>query len=125
MLTKKRRLKKEEIQSVKDKGSFLGTPFFSLLYMKAKKGRSVPSKFAFVLSKKVSKKATERNRTKRILAGSVRSLIKEIQEEGYLVLFLVKKRAIGADRQVILDTISNAFLKIGLLKNEEYSTDLN
>ena len=93
--------------------------------MKAKKGRSVPSKFAFVLSKKVSKKATERNRTKRILAGSVRSLIKEIQEEGYLVLFLVKKRAIGADRQVILDTISNAFLKIGLLKNEEYSTDLN
>jgi len=90
MLTKKRRLTKEEIQNVKDKGSFLGTPFFSLLYIKPKKSGSVSSKFAFVLSKKVSKKAIERNRTKRILAGSVRSLIKEIQE-GYLVLFLVKK----------------------------------
>jgi len=122
MLTKKRRLTKEEIQNVKDKGSFLGTPFFSLLYIKPKKSGSVSSKFAFVLSKKVSKKAIERNRTKRILAGSVRSLIKEIQE-GYLVLFLVKKRAIGEDRQVILETISNAFLKIGLLKNEEDSTN--
>jgi len=124
MLTKKRRLPKGEIQRVKDKGVFLGTPFFSLLYLKPEKSGLVSSKFAFVLSKKVSKKATERNRTKRILAGSVRGLIKKI-EEGYLVIFLVKKRAIGGDRQVILDTISNAFLKIGLLKNEEDSTDLN
>jgi len=66
----------------------------------------------------VSKKAIERNRTKRILAGLVRSLIKEIQE-GYLVLFLVKKRAIGENKQVILETIADVFLRIGLLKNEE------
>jgi len=124
MLTKKRRLTKEEIQNVKDKGSFLGTPFFSLLYIEPKKSGSASSKFAFVLSRKVSKKATERNRTKRILAGSVRRLIKDI-EEGYLVLFLVKKRAIGEDRQVILETISNAFSKIGLLKNEEDNADFN
>ena len=124
MLTKKRRLTKEEIKNVKDEGIFLGTPFFSLLYLKAKKGSLVSSKFAFVLSKKVSKKAIERNRTKRILAGSVRSLVKEIQE-GYLVLFLVKKRAIGEDRQVILETISNAFSKIGLLKNEEDNADFD
>ena len=124
MLTKKRRLTKKEIQNVKDKGAFLGTPFFSLLYIEPKKSGSVSSKFAFVLSKKVSKKATERNRTKRILAGSVRSLTKKIQE-GYLVLFLIKKRAIGEDRQVILETISNAFSKIGLLENEEYNTDLD
>ena len=124
MLTKKRRLTKREIQSVKDKGAFLGTPFFSLLYIEPKKSGSVSSKFAFVLSKKVSKKAIERNQTKRILAGSVRRLAKEI-EEGYLVVFLVKKRAIGGDKQVILDTISNAFLKIGLLKDEEYNADLN
>ena len=118
MLTKKRRLTKEEIKSVKDRGNFLGTPFFSLLYIKTERGSLASSKFAFVLSKKVSKKATERNRTKRILAGSVRSLIKEIQE-GYLVLFLVKKWAIGGDRQIILETISNAFLKIGLLKKRK------
>ena len=124
MLTKKRRLTKREIQNVKDKGSFLGTPFFSLLYLKPEKSNLASSKFAFVLSRKVSKKATERNRTKRILAGSVRGLIKEI-EEGYLVVFLVKKRAIGEDRQVILDTISNAFLKIGLLESEKYNTDFD
>ena len=118
MFTKKRRLTKREIGEVKDKGSLLGTPFFSLLYFKPKGDGLTLSKFAFVLSKKVSKKAIERNRTKRILAGSVRSLIKEIQE-GYLVLFLVKKRAIGENKQVILETIADVFLRIGLLKNEE------
>jgi len=118
MFTKKRRLTKKEIEEVKDKGSLLGTPFFSLLYSKPKGDGLTLSKFAFVLSKKVSKKAIERNRTKRILAGLVRSLIKEIQE-GYLVLFLVKKRAIGENKQVILEIIADVFLRIGLLKNEE------
>ena len=119
MLTKKRRLTREEIQLVKNEGRVLATPFFSLLYLKPDRDNPDFSKFAFVISKKVSKKATERNRTKRILAGSVRSLIKRMRE-GYSVLFLVRKRAVGENQRVILDVISDTFGKIGLLEYEEH-----
>lgn len=112
MLTKKRRLTKEEIKNIKEKGQYWETPFFSLLYIKKENSLS---KFAFILSKKVSKKAVERNRAKRILAGSTRKLIKKIHE-GYWVLFLVKRTAIGQNQLIIAPQIHQAFKKIRLLK---------
>jgi len=118
MLTKKRRLSKEEINRVKEEGRLWSTPLFSLLYLK---GLDSPSKFAFILSKRVSKKAVERNHAKRILAGATRQLIKKIRE-GYWIVFLVKKEALKQKRSQVDPIIKKAFIKIGLLKeNRENS----
>ncbi len=110
MLTKQHRLAKKNIQPVKDRGHYYQTPFFTLVYLT---GQKTPSQFAFVLSKRVDKRATVRNKTKRLLAGSVRDLIGQLAE-GYWLIFLVKPTAINQPKEVLSSAIEEAFSKIGL-----------
>jgi ribonuclease P protein component len=110
MLTKQHRLAERNIQLVKDQGRHYQTPFFTLVYLA---GRKTPSQFAFVLSKRVDKRATMRNKTKRLLAGSVRDIIGQ-SAEGYWLIFLVKPTAINQSKEVLSSAIEEAFSKIGL-----------
>lgn len=112
MLTKQHRLAEKNIRLVKDKGSYYQTPFFTLVYLKDQK---TPSQFAFVISKKVDKRATIRNKTKRLLAGSVREMVSQL-EDGYRLIFLVKPSAINQTKETLSSTIKEAFDQIGLKK---------
>lgn len=111
MLTKKHRLSKKGIEKVKSSGRYFHTPFFTIAYLS---GQKTSSQFAFVISKRVSKKATIRNKTKRLIAGSVRQLIIDLKD-GYWVVFLVKPAALEQDKQVLAWEIEKSFEQINLL----------
>jgi ribonuclease P protein component len=56
----------------------------------------LPSRFGFVVSKKIDKRAVVRNRLRRQLAGAVLALVSEIKP-GWGIIFLVKKSLIGQE----------------------------
>ncbi len=77
MLPQTRRLKKTtEISKVFKNGKFFKESF---LILKTLKNNSDKSRFAFIVSRKVSKKATVRNKIKRRLRAIVSKELKEIK----------------------------------------------
>ena len=80
---------------------------------KEKTNPDVQTKFAFVVSKKIHKRAVVRNRIKRLMRESVRLQLKENKLEylnQYLsVICVAKKDAIGADFMTIDNTLKQLF----------------
>lgn len=88
MLPTGRRLTKSaEIKLVKKNGKLIHGQAFSLLFLKQQTPN--PSRFAFIVSTKVSKNATIRNRAKRAMREGVRQVI-TIAKPGFDCLFLAK-----------------------------------
>lgn len=95
MLSKKYRLCREEIESLKSKKSpILQGELFGLIFQKDDSN----SKFALIISNKVAKKSTERNRIKRLFFQEIRKVL--FEEKGKF-LFLAKKRIITATQKDI------------------------
>jgi ribonuclease P protein component len=88
MLKKKYRLLKE---TNFNKGSFFTCPFFILKIAKNEKSFS---RFGFVVSKKIDKRATARNRIKRQIRVCIETNLDKIKP-GYDMLFLLKKSILG------------------------------
>lgn len=94
MLRKINRLSKQsDFEEVKKENQMLSSPLFGLLYLSKNKSESV-KKFGFVVSKRISKKAVERNRIKRLLAQSVKNNLNKFPE-GFWAIFLVTKQMLG------------------------------
>jgi len=108
----------QEIERVKKEGKLSQSPLFGVLILE-KTGQSVslsvPPRFAFIVSKKVSIKATERNRIKRVLSESVRSLLPAIKPD-IDGIFLGKRGIIGKKRTEIEPELENIFRKAKLLR---------
>ena len=115
MLTKKHRLPKKRIDQVKGGGCYFQTAFFTLAYLS---GKTTDSQFAFVISKRVSKKATIRNKTKRLIAGSVREIMTDLKD-GFWVVFLVKRAALDQNKAALSEAVRESFAQIGLLGKDE------
>lgn len=77
MLPKKNRLLKKEFQEVFKKGKGINYP---PLFLKFLKNRSKEKKFSVLVSKKISKKATQRNKIKRRLRELIRIKLERIKE---------------------------------------------
>jgi len=108
MLKKENRL--VEIKKKTEKK--ISTPLFNLGLVK--NGLDV-SRFAFIITKKVDKRATVRNKTRR----KVRSVIEEIFnkiEKGRDFIFYLKSGAVEATREEILSETNSTFLRNKLLK---------
>ncbi|PIT90640.1 MAG: ribonuclease P protein component [Candidatus Komeilibacteria bacterium CG10_big_fil_rev_8_21_14_0_10_41_13] len=74
-----------------------GRPFYSSLFTtKVKANDLTVSRFGLVISKKISKKAVERNRLKRQLAELIRLNLDDIKP-GLDFMILVKAAALGKD----------------------------
>lgn len=58
--------------------------------MVAKKKEDRPTRFAFIIPKKIDKRTTKRNRTHRLLATAVRQLLPNVKN-GYEVMIIAKK----------------------------------
>lgn len=92
MLKKINRIgKKKEFREVLKKGRMYQSPIFGLLVLDLK---DEEKKFGFVVSKKISKLAVERNRVKRLLAEGVRKNL-NLVKEGTRGVFLPRKIMLG------------------------------
>lgn len=83
MLKKKNRLKK--ISGAKGKN--INTPLFNL---KVSESADKNTKFGFVVSKKISKKAVLRNKTKRVLQKAAREILEKTQKGKNIIIYAKK-----------------------------------
>ena len=108
MLKKNTRLKR----MVFGKSSGFKTPYFSLKIHENKEG---VSRFGFVASKKIDKRATVRNRIKRVLRSCIEGNMSSIKA-GYDLLFILRKEAVGKSRQEMCSSVSLVLSQGNLLK---------
>ncbi len=95
MLPRGRRLTSDyDFRKVKSRGTRINTPFFTFLYLR--KDGMAPSRFGFVVSTKVDKRATRRNRIKRLLSEGLLPLLSKVGN-GYDIVFWVQRRALEAE----------------------------
>ena len=115
MLSKKFRLPGNQIPQVIKKGKRFSFPLFNLVVLEPRTYHLKPSsaRFTFVVSKKVSKKAVIRNRTKRLFSESVRLLMPQIKKS-YNVIFFAKKALIEEKLQDIMSQVEKSLKNANL-----------
>lgn len=108
MLKKETRLKK----IIFKRSSGFSTPYFNL---KIQTNRESVSRFGFVVSKKIDKRATVRNRVKRVLRSCIEESLPKIKQ-GYDLLFVLKKEAVGKPRKDLWEAVSLVLNQSSLFK---------
>ena len=118
MLPKKNRLSlKTRLDNLQKKGTLAQNPLFGLLYLK---NDTQAVSFAFIVSNKVARLATERNRIRRLLSEAVRLESDQIKP-GIEAVFLIKKAIIGHSFDLIQKEVQNIFTQAKLYSNENNS----
>ena len=119
MLPKKHRLSSLKISEILKRDKGCKRYSFALLNFvvneptrKPANQKTSPSQFSFVVSQKIDKRATVRNRTKRLLSEAVRHLLPKIKP-GFSVLVFAKKAFKNEKLQDILPKAEEAFKKCG------------
>lgn len=113
MLPKQHRLPlRTDLIEVKEKGRLFQGKLFSLLV--AKRETPHPSRFAFIISAKIHKRAVKRNRSRRLLTEAIRSLLTKVKP-GFDVVFLAKKGLIGVDSKKTKEAVEKLFEKAKLI----------
>ena len=114
MLAKKYRLTgRSVLEEVKKEGSLYQADSFGILVRK--RTEDEPSKFAFIVSTKISKIAVERNKVKRRLREAVKQKIDKVVN-GYDVIFLAKKKTLEKKSEEITSEVEKIFKESGLIK---------
>ena len=103
MLPKKKRVTKELFQTVIKSGGTLSGSFFVFRYIKQKYPQ-----YAFVVSKKIAKKAVDRNKLRR--RGY--SVLNNYKLKDYLGVFFYKKEAQKASFIEIKEDVGNILNKL-------------
>ena len=112
MLKKKFRLRKQkDFENVFDKGFYFSGNF---LLLKTVKNDLPISRFGFIVSKKISKKAVRRNRVKRLLRESVRLTQKDIRA-GFDAVFISKTGIVGKSFEEINSAVGELLKKSRLI----------
>lgn len=109
MLKKINRVKsRKEFEEIKLRGVMHHSPFFGLLI---ENENVVEKQFAFIISKKISKRAVDRNRIKRLLSESVRQNLGliNINVRG---VFLVKRAILDRKYEEVEDEVKRVFSEI-------------
>lgn len=98
--------RKQEILSIfKEKNRLESSDF----YVTFRKNQLNKPRFLFVASKKVFKKAVERNRVKRLLRQAVRSVLDDYHNLGYDISLIAKKSLLHRKVYDIIPQIKNVF----------------
>ena len=113
MLTKAYRINKNwEFQNIYRKGRNLSSQFFSVNFLQ---NRFNFNRFGIVVSKKVAKKAVDRNLLKR----QAREIINELNKKSFThldVIVSIKPRALGADFAKLKNELVELFLRARIIK---------
>jgi ribonuclease P protein component len=113
MLAAKFRIKdSERIEKVKLEGRLFRSENFAISFLKV--GSSNDSSFAFIVSKNISKHATERNRIKRVLNEAVRQNLRYIKG-GYDMIFLPKNSIVKKQTSEIMNEVILTLKKADLV----------
>lgn len=72
-----------------------------------------PTTFSFVVSQRIDKRATVRNRTKRLISEAVRCFFPKLRP-GFSVLVFIKKALEEEKLQGIISEVEKALIKSGL-----------
>lgn len=109
MLKKKNRLL---FLDKKTKNKFFDS---SLLKVKVFSEEFEDPKFAFIVSKKIDKRAVVRNKIKRILRNEVEKVLENIKS-GFGVIIIAKKNSIVEEKDEVNKEITGLFKKAEILK---------
>ena len=113
MLKKEFRLRKQkDFENVFNKGVYFSEKF---LMLKAVENELFFSRFGFVVSKKISKKAVERNRVKRLMSESIRLSQKKIKP-GFDVVFVSRVGIVGKGFKETKESVEKLLKRSGLLE---------
>lgn len=114
MLPKENRLtRKVDFTQVLKRGEMAQSKNFGLAYL-AVNGSATP-KFGFIVSTKISKRAVDRNRIKRILRQAVRELVGNTQN-GLLLVLLARKSILGVKPDELKKELEGKLKQTGVLK---------
>jgi ribonuclease P protein component len=106
MLPRNNRLSaKNDFENVYQNGKSVSTPLFKILVLK---NNEEDPRFGIVVSKKVSTKANERNKVKRIIREFVRGNLRNIAK-GCDYVIVVKASILHADHATIESELLKAF----------------
>lgn len=112
MLSKQYRLQKDkDFELVFKKGRIVSNEF---IFLKFVKNNLVVSRFGFIISKKISKNATVRNRIKRRLREIIRKKLDNIKS-GFDIIVVVKPKIVDKDYLEIREGVEGLLRKAGLL----------
>lgn len=96
MLKKQNRLsKRSDFLKLKKEGTVKQSPFFGFLYLKSKEIEK--TRFGFIISKRISKRAVDRNRIKRILCDLIMKKT-DFKNKKVEAIFLAKQSILKVDR---------------------------
>lgn len=98
---------------VKDRGEVIQSASFGLSYLN--RGDAENSRFAFVVSNKISNQAVVRNKVKRALREAVRQSLSYIKP-GYDVIFLAKEGAARKYTNDIMHEVTKVLREAGIMK---------
>ena len=100
MLPKNRRIPKENFSAILKEGKRYNSLILLLYVASIDKNHKELSRFSFSISKKICKKATDRNRYRRRGYSIIGNNIKRIKS-GYFCFFSFKKESIGASFTIL------------------------
>jgi len=98
---------------VKTQGKKVPSDSFTLVFIKSEK--EGPSRFGFVISTKISKHASLRNRAKRAMSEGVRRSTYFVKE-GYDCVFLAKPIIVKKYTNDLMKEVEETLIKAGLVK---------
>jgi len=105
---------KKEFLEIKNKGRVLYSPLFGWLFYKENDDQK---KFGFIVSKKISKRAVDRNRIRRILSEIIRNNLDKF-EDGTRLVFLTKQEILGKKKEEVEKEVDK-FIKLKVYKVEK------
>ena len=111
MIPKKYRINKQtSIFKLKEKGEVFNGRFVRVIYLEGIKDK----KFLFLVSKKVSKSAVERNRIKRIMKRTTLELVNKMRKDGHVAI-IAKRNCLDESSDEIKKDIYGVFKDINLI----------
>ena len=118
MLPQSKKVSRKEFPKSHKKGEIYHSPHLSLVVVK--KDSKLPSKFSFVISGKVAKKAVERNKLKR---WTYRTIQKECDniKNGFVSVFFSKKNSTKLTHSQLEDQVLVLLKNAHLLKKNDAS----
>ncbi len=101
----------KDFKEVLADGVMQQSPLFGMLVLKREGEKT---RFGVIVSKKIDKRAVTRNRIRRVILESVRLSLSSVKD-GYLVVFLAKKRLVGLGLEEVGKEVIESFKKAGLI----------
>ena len=115
MLAKSNRLTKEkDFRRVFRRGKRYETPLFRVYIGEQKESLSSGSRFGVIVSKKVSKKAVDRNRIKRVIRAAIKEYIEKTKGNFDIIIVVIRKPE-RVDFSGIVNTLFKIFKKAKLI----------